>query len=191
MIKRGFEPIFLSFLTSDDNQESMKKKVFIIIKVLSKFVKNPVKGYIITHDANLEIFQQKCERKLTCILCKRLMFRIAIEIGKKEKTNLIVSGDILGEQASQTLDNLISYNDLLNDFILIRPLIGWDKIEVINLNKQIKLYDITSQKSASCDYNPKYPETHAKLTEVFESERKININKIIIESINKAEILEL
>ena len=118
------------------------------------------------------------------------MLRIACEIANIEKTNLIVTGDILGEQASQTLDNIISYNNITGANIILRPLIGWDKIEVIDLNKKIGLYEISSQKSASCQFNPKYPETHAKQKSIADSEININIQKLIINSIKNAEILE-
>ena len=190
MIKRGFQPVFISFLTSDDLGYSMRKKVCKIIQQL-KIVSNlDFKTYFINHDPNLTVFQKECERKLTCILCKRLMLRIASEIAKIEKTNLIVTGDILGEQASQTLDNLISYNDIMEDFIILRPLIGWDKMEVIDLNKKLGLFEISSQKSASCQYNPKYPETHAKQKNIKVSEINIDIQNLVQISIKSAEILE-
>jgi thiamine biosynthesis protein ThiI len=118
------------------------------------------------------------------------MLRIAKQIGKKEDTNIIVTGDILGEQASQTLDNLYSYNDVIQDTIMLRPLIGCDKQEVININKQIGLYNTTSIASAGCNFNPQYPETHAKLFEVENSETKVNITELVENSIRNAEKLK-
>ena len=114
MIKKGFKPVFLSFLTSDDIDHSMRNKIIAIINKLSTYTDFKLKLYLINHDPNLELFKQNCERKLTCILCKRLMIRIAIHIGKIENTTYIVTGDILGEQASQTLSNLyaVSYTHL-------------------------------------------------------------------------------
>lgn len=188
--KNGFEPIFLSFLTSDDNKNTLKLKIINILKKLKTQIDYGIKVYFINHDPNLNLFQQKCERKLTCILCKRMMLRIAMEIAKREGTNLIVTGDILGEQASQTLDNLIEYNDLMQNFIIIRPLIGWDKLEVINLNKKLGLYKVTSMKAASCQFNPIYPETHAKRYEISKAELLYNANDIVENSLEKAQILK-
>jgi len=189
MIKKKFTPIFLSFLTSDDMEKSMRTKVIQIIQLLSKFTNNKIKLYLINHNPNLEVFKNKCERKLTCVLCKRLMIRIAKELGNIEGTNIIVTGDILGEQASQTLDNLYAYNDLLEGFMILRPLIGRDKLEIIKINEKIGLYEVTSQSSAGCQYNPQYPETHAKLKEVNREELRINYDDLIKKSIEKAEIL--
>ena len=190
MIKKGYFPIFLTFLTSDDKEQTLKKKVMKIVQTLSSFTSTSLKVYFINHDPNLERLSKKCDRKLTCILCKRLMIRIAKEIGNFEKTNIIVTGDILGEQASQTLDNLFAYNDLLKGFIILRPLIGRDKLEIIKLNEKTGLYKITSQSSAGCKFNPQYPETHAKIKEIDEEESKLEMNSFIKNSLNNAEILK-
>jgi thiamine biosynthesis protein ThiI len=189
MIEKGFRPIFISFLTSDDIDQSMRQKVLKLIEFLKKITKEKIKIYLINHDPNLNLFKQVCERKLTCILCKRLMIRIAKQIAREEGTNIIVTGDILGEQASQTLDNLHIYNDLLENFIILRPLIAWNKQDVIDLNRKKGLYEILSQTSASCQFNPPYPETHAKSIEVLKSESKVDINLLVIQSLERAESL--
>lgn len=189
MIKKGFQPIFLSFLTSDTAEHSLKEKIIQIVKRLKELTKVNQKIYFINHDQNLELFKELCERKLTCVLCKRLMIRIAQEIGKKEETNIIVTGDILGEQASQTLDNLYIYNNIMKNYIILRPLIGWNKENVIELNQKIGLYEVVSAPSSSCEYNPQYPETHAKFSEVIKSESNVQIDQLIAASIQRAEIL--
>ncbi len=190
MLKRGFTPTFLSFLTSDDYEDSMKIKVIKIVKILSRFTNDELKIYFINHDNNLDAFKEFCDRKLTCVLCKRLMLRIAKKLGELNQTNIIVTGDILGEQASQTLDNLYAYNNIISGCVMLRPLIGCDKQEVIDLNKKIGSYNASSEPSAGCNFNPQYPETHAKLGEVLNSEKKVNIEELIMNSIKNAEILK-
>jgi len=191
MIKQKFVPIFLSFLTSDDKMHSMKNKVIKIIEKLKLLANDQFKVYIINYDNTLNVLKNNCERKLTCILCKRLMLRIARIIALKENTNIIVTGDILGEQASQTLDNLYSYNEMAKDFIILRPLIAFDKNEVIRVISEFDLYDIISQPSAVCNFNPQYPETHAKLGDVKLSEKKIDIDELVKKAIATIEILNL
>lgn len=190
MIKKGYDPICLSFLTSDDEQNSMKDKIITIVRSISKFTEKRIKLYIINHDSNLDSFKEKCDRKLTCVLCKRLMIRIAKEIGKTEGTNIIITGDILGEQASQTLDNLFSYNDVIKESIVLRPLIGLNKLDVIKINEEIGVYETCSQKSAGCQYNPQFPETHAKINEIINAESRIIIKEMIERSLHNAELLE-
>lgn len=191
MIKRGFIPIFLTFLTSDDKMHSMKNKVITIIKKLKELTKSPIKVYIIDFDDSLNVLKTNCQRKLTCVLCKRLMIRLARIVGLIENVNIIVTGDILGEQASQTLDNIYSYNDIAEDFVILRPLIAYDKNEVIDAIRELGLYDLISHPSATCGFNPQYPETHAKLKEVLFSEKKISLKDLVDKSIKSAEILNL
>jgi len=189
MIKKGYVPTILSFLTSDDIEQTMKKKIIAIIKKLKTFSNNEIKVYFINHDPNLDVFKMICERKLTCILCKRLMIRISREIGLIEGTNLLITGDILGEQASQTLENLYSYNELLNDFILLRPLISCNKSDIIKISEKIGLYEFNSQHSASCQYYPKFPETRAKMTDIHVAESSFEYNTLVKNSLKNAEIL--
>ena len=191
MMKQGFLPIFLSFLTSDDQTHSMKNKVINLITFLKRFTNFNLKVYFIDYDSHLNSLKLKCERKLTCVLCKRLMLRIAKKIGIFENTNIIVTGDILGEQASQTLDNLYSYNDLIKDCIILRPLIAYDKNEVIYAIRELGLYNLISQSSASCLFNPQYPETHAKRREIEISESNINITELVDKALGRAEIIIL
>jgi len=190
MIKKGYEPICVSFLTSDDDTHSMRDKIITIVRSISNFTNKNIKIYIINHDSNLDSFKENCDRKLTCVLCKRLMIRIAREIGRREGTNIIVTGDILGEQASQTLDNLFMYNDIIKENIILRPLIGLNKLDVIKINEEIGIYDTCSQKSANCQYNPQFPETHARINEIINAESHIIIKEMIERSMNKAELFE-
>jgi tRNA uracil 4-sulfurtransferase len=190
MLKKGYNPIFLSFITSSEQYEGSKKKIIRIINSLKKYSNQILKLYFIDHISTLETLINQCNRKLTCVLCKRLMIRISKKIAEKENTNILLMGDILAEQASQTLDNLNAYNDLMQNMVLLRPLIGFNKLEVIELNRNLNLYDITSEDIGGCQYYPKYPETNAKKEDLEFAESLIDINGIIDESIGDAEILK-
>jgi len=190
MIKKGYKPICLSFLTSDDDTRSLRNKIIAIVQSVSNYANKNIKLYIINHDPNLNSFKENCDRKLTCVLCKRLMIRIAKELGRIEGTNMVITGDILGEQASQTLDNLFAYNEIMKESIILRPLIGLNKIDVIKINEEIGVYEICSKKSAGCQYNPQFPETHAKINEIINAESRVVIKEMIDRSLKEAELLE-
>ncbi|MGV9198161.1 MAG: hypothetical protein ACOC4M_04920 [Promethearchaeia archaeon] len=189
LIKKRFTPIFLSFLTSATQNDKMKRKIIAITKKLSEFTPNSLKLYFINHVSNLENIKKNAARKLTCVLCKRLMYRIAKRICQSEDINIFVTGDILGEQASQTLDNLYIYSDLLANYTKLSPLIGFNKLEILEISRQIGLYQICAEKLEACQYNPQYPETHAKKKEVKKNEERLKLNDMIDHSINNAEIL--
>ncbi len=192
MIQQNYLPVCVSFITNYENVDKFKEKILKIAKVLSRSLGDQnLKVYLIEHNSNLKIFKEKCERKLTCILCKRFMIRIAIKIGELEGTNLIVTGDILGEQASQTLDNIYAYQSVLENACIIRPLIGFDKLDVLKINKKIGLYDLCSEKSDSCVHFPTYPETHAKLSEIKAAEKNLPLDTLIEDSFAKVELYEI
>jgi len=119
------------------------------------------------------------------------MLRIAQEIAKREGIDYIINGDILGEQASQTLENLYAVQRVVSDALVIRPLIGFDKIEVIRIAQQIGTYEICSEKAPSCDRNPKYPETHARLKDLVKAETPFDYNFIVKSLINGIEIVKV
>ncbi|TXT63550.1 MAG: hypothetical protein BAJALOKI3v1_350023 [Promethearchaeota archaeon] len=190
MMKQGFLPVFLTFLTTVQEEADMREKIGNVLNKLSKFSQTELKAYLIPYTSNLEIFKNRCSRKLTCILCKRMMLRVACQIADKETTRLILTGDILGEQASQTLSNLYSYNAILKNYIKLMPLIGLNKMDVININKSIGLYSISSNKINSCQYYPQYPETNVKKKEIKRAENKINLSQILENTLKSAQILK-
>lgn len=191
MIKQGFLPVCVTFITNNENIDKFKSKIIKIVKILSTYIEKNLKVYFIDHNSNLILFKENCERKLTCILCKRFMYRVGSKIGQIEGTNLIVTGDILGEQASQTLDNIYSYQSIVRNTTILRPLIGFDKLEVMKISRKIGLYEICSEKSDFCTNFPEFPETHAKVPIIEESEKNIPILSLIDQSIKESEIIEI
>jgi thiamine biosynthesis protein ThiI len=97
-----------------------------------------------------------------CLFCKRIMLQKASEIADQHKAKALVTGDSLGQVASQTLDNLevISYGI---EKPILRPLIGWDKTEVTALARRIGTFDISTREARACPYLPPDPLTKASL----------------------------
>jgi thiamine biosynthesis protein ThiI len=98
----------------------------------------------------------------TCLFCRMQMFRKAQAYAHQVGADVIVTGEILGEQASQTLDNLPVVASKV-DILALRPLLGYNKEEVIQLSKEWGLYDISIRPGGCCSINPKYPETKGRL----------------------------
>jgi thiamine biosynthesis protein ThiI len=132
--------------------EKISRKLLTIFSQQKKLV-----TYIIPHGNDLQILMEKSQnRHLTCILCKRLMLRKAAIIASKIDSELIVTGEILGEQASQTIDNLPLISSVLKDKYLIRPLLAMNKQEVIDLAHAIGTYPVNeSLANVECQAVPK------------------------------------
>lgn len=115
--------------------------------------------------------------ELRVILYRRLMFRVAERIAFYEHAKAIVTGESLGQVASQTLDNIRATNDAVS-LPVFRPLIGSDKLEIIAQSQQLGTFSISSQDAPDCCtlFMPRNPETHANLTAVREAEAAFPID---------------
>lgn len=120
--------------------------------------------------------------ELRVILYRRLMFRVAERIAFYEHAKAIVTGESLGQVASQTLDNIRATNDAVS-LPVFRPLIGSDKLEIIAQSQQLDTFPISSQDAPDCCtlFMPRNPETHANLTAVREAEAAFPIDQWVEE----------
>ena len=108
-----------------------------------------------------------CPPGLRVILYRRLMFKVAEEIARRERAGALVTGESLGQVASQTLDN-IRATDAAVAMPVLRPLIGSDKLEIIDAAQRLGTFEISSMDAPDCCtlFMPRNPETHAKLADV-------------------------
>jgi len=140
------------------------------------------------HDVKLEIFflphleNQKafstCETHLRCVLCKRMMLRLARETAHMVGAKAVVMGDSLGQVASQTSRNIEVIESAVNIPVL-RPLIGFDKVEIVDIAKEIGTYEISIGDAGPCPFVPKKPSTGAPLERVLKEEEKMNIPLLV------------
>ncbi len=167
MMKRGIKIIFVHFVIDQSSVPKVKK----IVQSLTRF-QNQSKLYLVPLEKiHKEIFKEGKE-KLRCLLCKRAMIEIAEEIAKKEKIKTIITGENIGQVASQTLENLNVITNKTN-LLILRPLSGLDKLEIISLAKKIGTFELSILKENSCPIVPKHPETKGHLKEVEEDEKNI------------------
>ena len=109
----------------------------------------------------------KAPQNLRVIMYRRLMFRVAEELARIEGAKALVTGESVGQVASQTLDNMAATNDAVTIPIL-RPLSGTDKKDIIEVAESLGTFEISSQTAPDCCtlFMPRRPETHARIDEV-------------------------
>lgn len=132
--------------------------------------------HYINHKEILNEIKQKTNPKYTCLLCKRIMYKIAEKLAKKENAEFIITGENLGQVASQTLDNLAVLDEAIKTNVL-RPLLCFDKNETIKIAKQIGTYELSENKK--CLFVPRHPSTKAKLNIIKKEESKIDVKNIL------------
>jgi len=184
MIRRGFEPIFLYFDNYPLSDETTTSRALETINILKRHITDgPVKTYIVPHGENLAEILRKCPRKLTCVCCRRMMYRIAVELARREGASAIVTGEILGEHASQTSWNLLVENSAASSFPVVRPLIGMNKLEVERIGRAIGTFGASTRPASCCTGPPKRPRTHARIDEMAEAEKELDLDLMIQRSL--------
>jgi len=117
-----------------------------------------------------------------CVLCKRMMYRIACALAEKAEAHGIVTGESLGQVASQTLVNL-SVLDEASILPVYRPLIGLDKEDSVRIGKKVGTYDISIRHAHGCSALPNRPVTRAKLSEIMQIEKELPIKEFVEEAL--------
>jgi thiamine biosynthesis protein ThiI len=181
IMKKKMDCFSLSFLNGGEEIEENRNKIIQVGKRLVKLTHRQLRMHFVDYDRIAEQIQAKCNPKLTCVICKRTMILVARELAKFYNAKSIVNGDILGEQASQTLDNLYVVNQVNQEIPIIRPLIGFDKLDIIKISQELGFYELSLINGTACGFNPKFPETRAKIKEVIQSEENLNRDSLMKE----------
>jgi len=187
-MKRGLKMCFLHFHAFPYTTKSSIDKVKEIAGLLSKY-QPETKLYLIPFAEIQKEILLKTPPKLRVVLYRRLMFRIAQKLAEKEKAKVILTGENLGQVASQTLENMHVIEKAVN-MLVLRPLVGMDKSEIIEKAKRIGTYEISILPHEDCcsRFIPKHPETKADLKEAEKAEKNLDIEEMIRESIKKSVI---
>ena len=128
--------------------------------------------------------------ELRIIMYRRLMFRVAEELAKQNRCKAIVTGESLGQVASQTIENITVTNAVIKDLPVFRPLIGTDKQEIIEQAEELGTFGISSTDAPDCCtlFMPRSPETHAKLDRVEDVEQALPIEAWLADIVASAEV---
>jgi len=148
------------------------------------------KIYLIPFAEVLKMLVEKCNHRDYYTLSKILMFRTAELIAEKEGAKFLITGENLAQVSSQTLSSLKTITKNLS-LEIFRPVLTYDKQEIIDLAKKIGTYEISAGPEICSLLGPKNPSTKANLEKINSQLAKLDLNQIMNESLNKAEILKL
>ncbi|MEK7067102.1 MAG: tRNA uracil 4-sulfurtransferase ThiI [Patescibacteria group bacterium] len=192
LMRRGCRVDFVHFhsypQTSKESQENVKE----LTKILNQYQASSKLFLIPFLDIQKEISAKSEDASQRVVLYRRFMMRIAEKIAERERCGALVTGDSLGQVASQTLENIGVISQATN-MPIFRPLIGTNKDDIIDTTKKIGTYEISSHPYDDCCslFLPEHPETRAKLEVILEIEKNLDVEKLISEAIGRMEILEL
>ncbi len=191
VMKRGSPVVPVYFDISPFTDDAATERALNVAKVLFGWaIGFPRKVYVVQHGENLKQIMGT-HRKYSCLLCKRMMYRVAERLAEQFRAEGIVTGEAIGEQASQTLTNLRVLGAAVKEYPVHRPMLGFDKAETEALARKIGTYEISSSKAASCGAVPYQPSTRAKLEDVLRAEEKLDIEAMVERSLESIKIVEL
>lgn len=160
-------------------------KVKRIAERLSDIAGRELPLFIAQHGPNQAAIKKNCEYSYQCVMCKRVMQKVAKRFAEAHGCDGIVMGDSLGQVASQTLRNIRAEQSDV-DFPIIRPLIGLDKEEIIDIAKRIGTFDISIIQTGGCKVVPAKPITEASIEKVMANEAKLDFENMIAECAENA-----
>ncbi|NHJ13351.1 MAG: tRNA 4-thiouridine(8) synthase ThiI [Candidatus Thorarchaeota archaeon] len=190
-MKRGCVPVFVNFDNNPHSQDDCADVVIRQAQVLANYIYNhEVKLYIIPHGIDLTEAMEHGPKKMTCIFCKRNMIRMARSIAIIENADAIITGEIIGEQASQTTQNLRVISNAVCDFPILRPCVGDDKSEIEAVAQKIGTYEFARESLSCCSLAPRYPALAAKESEAQSAEQSMDLT-VLDSQVASARILTL
>ena len=183
LMKRGCHVDYITFHSAPYTPPESVEKVERLIKILDEY-QQPGTLFVCNLAPIQKQIRDKCAERFRTVLYRRFMFRIADAIAKKSKNAAMVTGEAVGQVASQTIINLSTINNA-TEMLVLRPLAGMDKEEVIKISKKIGTFDISiEQVPDSCTvFAPNAPATAAPLGKVQEEETRLEVEELLAETI--------
>ena len=189
MAKRGLTLSAVHFYSYPYTSERARDKVVELTKLVSRFAGEIRLHLVPFTDIQMTIYE-KCPEKETTVLMRRLMMRIAQMIAEKEGAMALITGESLGQVASQTLEALCVTNDAVS-MPVFRPLIGFDKDEIMDIARRIGTYETSILPYEDCCtvFVPKHPVTKPKLDELRASEAAVDWSEMIAKALENTELM--
>ncbi len=182
MLSQGADVILLHMDNRPFIDDRPMKKVNDLVKTLSKLHKTKLKLILAEHGPTQASIVKNCPKKMTCVLCRRMMLKVAEAVAKKEDAEALITGENLGQVASQTLDNLRAEEGAVS-LPILRPIVGFDKEDTIKIAREIGTFETSTLPGHCCGLAPQYPETHADVEELKRAENKLDVDKLVKDSV--------
>lgn len=187
--KRGVEIECIHFFSYPYTSELAKEKVLELAHIMTKFCGRMTVD-IVGFTEIQEAIRDHCREEYFTIIMRRFMMRIAEKVARQENSEALITGESVGQVASQTMTAL-GTTDMVVNMPVFRPLIGFDKEEIIAVSEKIGTFETSSLPYEDCCtvFTPRHPATHPKMEKILEGESKLDIDGLIDEAMAGIEIV--
>lgn len=191
MGKRGVEIEAIHFYSYPYTSERAKQKVIDLAQILSQYC-GKLRLHIVPFTEIQLAINDKCPEEQLTIIMRRIMMRIAEIIARKTNSMALITGESMGQVASQTMQSLYCTDSAVN-MPVFRPLIGMDKVEVVDIARKIDTFETSILPYEDCCtvFVAKHPQTKPKLEKIMESEKAVDFEPLIDKAVEGTEVIVL
>ncbi len=181
MARRGMKISAVHFESPPYTSERARQKVEKLAKLVSRY-SGKMSVFVVHFTEIQEHIKRECKEDLFTVIMRRFMIRIACSIAEKIKAGAIITGESLGQVASQTLQ-AITATENASSLPVFRPCIGMDKQEIVDIALKIDTYETSIEPYEDCCtvFTPRHPQTKPTIEEVLKEEKKLDIDKLLSE----------
>ena len=179
MAKRGLALSAIHFQSPPYTSERALQKVEALCEKLTPYT-GSIRFYCVPFTELQEAIREHCPEELFTVIMRRMMMRVATEVARREDIRALITGESLAQVASQTLDALYC-TDNSTDLVVLRPLIGMDKTEIIKTAYQIDTYETSILPYEDCCtvFTPRHPRTKPKLSFLEKAEANFDFGPLV------------
>ena len=192
MAKRGLSIDAIHFHSFPYTSIQAKEKVISLAEVLTQYI-GDVKIYLIPFTRIQELIHANCDDSYMITIMRRIMLRIAEKVCELNGIKTIITGESLGQVASQTIESITVTNSVLKKIPVMRPLIGMDKSEITEISKKINTFDISILPYEDCCtvFLPKNPVIKPTIEKAENEESFLDIDTLVDAAVEAMEIIEI
>ena len=188
MLRQGHDMVAVHMDNRPFTDDSPLEKVVDHLRSLEGAFGRKVPLYVLPHGPTQITLMRNTDRHVGCVMCRRFMWRSAEKIADRELASFLVTGEALGQVASQTLSNMRSATASVQ-LPIVRPLIGFDKQEIESVAKAIGTYGISTRPGLCCQAVPDKPATRTHLVQILQEEDRLDVDQIVDECVRRAVVM--
>ena len=188
MAKRGLVLNAIHFASPPYTSPQAEEKVHNLLRKVSRYSGN-ITLFTVGFTEIQEAIRDNCPEELFTLVMRRFMMRISQRIADREECKALITGESLGQVASQTL-NALACTDAVVSIPVFRPVIGLDKEEIIKISRQIDTFDISIEPYEDCCtvFTPKHPKTKPQISVLEQAEQSLDVDALIERALENTKI---
>lgn len=189
MAKRGVQLEAIHFESFPYTSERAKEKVLELAKILTNYTMR-LRVHVVSLTEIQELLRDNCEEEYFTLMLRRYMMAISLKLAHDYDCEAIITGESLGQVASQTM-KAINVTNSMTDIPIFRPLIGMDKEEIIKISRNIGTFDTSTLPYEDCCtvFTPRHPRTRPELDKVIEQQNRLPFDELVEKAYKTKEII--